>query len=431
MNIKNRVCKNKCIKFKATRPRSGGRYAAGQFRCKTCDIYLTVEGIDRNSCKCCNMRVRSKPRNRLCKEKYHNKVLNAQEPWISTNDVNNIKESKNKKNINESIDYKKTTPIYKEITKSAKTYYELKEFLESIIKPQTNYPLVMLKELLEYGTLHQGEIAESLAYFNNKDTTDINNIQYYSNVPVYDFLLKHKLVISDKGYYFPYFTLNVKLEKFQRIELIDYLTNTIVIYNKEHRIPENEFTNSNNMDNIKWSDINVKNSLMTHKIKNLVKKMSTSQTNSFWIWSVTPENWEIVKSKNVWGSRIPKERIGNKVKAGDQVAFYVIGSNSFKGIFEFVGEWYDSPGKTWNDDLEPDGSLRYKTQIKLKSIQLGSVKVSELYDKIKLFIGKPQNIRNLLLQGGSGYPSNNSRPLLESDFEIIKKYLTQNPMDDD
>lgn len=422
----NRLCKGKCIQFKARKPPTGGRYEAGQYRCQTCEIYLTIQGVDGNSCRCCNFRIRSKPRNSFYKEQYHEKVRNAQDPWILTNENGNIEES-TKENKNDDLETgKKSTPIYEEIDESVKTYYEFKEFLKSTPRPQVNYQFVMLKELLEYGELHKGEIAESLAYFNNKNTIDEDVVKSYFTVPVFGVLLNHEFVIeSDGPLRLPYYSLNVKLEYFERIELIDYLSNAIIQYNEEHNIPENEYLSANNMGNIDWSLSNFTRKSKVEKIKNFVKKIHPISTN-YWIWSITPDNWEIVKSHNVYGSRIPKERIGLKVKSGDQVAFYVIGSNCFKGIFEFVGEWYDSPGKTCDDDLEPDGSLRYKSQIKLKSIQLGSVNVPDLYEKIELFIGKPQNIRNLLLQDSNGYPSNNSRPLLKEDFETIKQDLTQN-----
>ncbi len=424
MNNPNRLCKGNCVQFKAKKPVTGGRYEAGQYRCQTCMIYLTENGTDGHSCKCCNMRVRSKPRNSLYKEKYNDKVRNAQDPWIASNE-NDAKQIKENTTTN-SEDKKKSTPIYEEVDESVKTYYEFKEFLSSI-KLQANYQLVMLKELLEYGELHKGEIAESLAYFNNKDSTDINTLKYYFDVPVYDELLKHEIVIEDEGVLdIPYYALNVNLKEFQKIELSDYLSNELIKYNQEHGIPENQYPHANNMNNIYWSNSNIKNKSSVQKIMSFVKKIHPVSPNSSWIWSVTQDNWEIVKSQNIWGSRIPKERIGLKIKSGDQVAFYVIGTNCFKGIFEFVEKWNDSPGKTWRDDLESDGSLRYKSQIKLKPIQLGSVNVSDLYEKMILFIGKPQNIRNLLLQGGSGYPSNNNRPLLEEDFEIIKQQLFQN-----
>ena len=274
VNNTNRICKGKCIQFKARKPLTCGRYEAGQYRCQTCEIYLTVQGIDGNFCRCCNFRVRSKPRNSLYKEKFNEKVRNAKDPWISTDEVGNIKEDTKENEIEDHDDGKKHTPIYEEIDELVKTYYEFKEFLESKIKPQSNYQYVMLKELLEYGELHKGEIAESLAYFNNKNTFDEDVLKYYFDVPVYGVLLNHEFITESNGPLpLPYYTLNVKLEDFQRIELIDYLLNTIVQYNEEHNIPENEFPNANNMGNIEWTRSNIIKKSKIQKFKNFVKKI--------------------------------------------------------------------------------------------------------------------------------------------------------------
>jgi len=60
------TCKEICIKYKATRPHSGGRYSSGQKRCQICDIFLKWEGL---LCTCCRYRLRIKPRNRHWKAK--------------------------------------------------------------------------------------------------------------------------------------------------------------------------------------------------------------------------------------------------------------------------------------------------------------------------------------------------------------------------
>ncbi len=60
------VCKGVCPRYKAQKPRSGGRYEAGQKRCQVCEIYLEWEGI---WCPCCTYRLRSNPRNRKYKER--------------------------------------------------------------------------------------------------------------------------------------------------------------------------------------------------------------------------------------------------------------------------------------------------------------------------------------------------------------------------
>ena len=114
----------------------------------------------------------------------------------------------------------------------------------------------MLHELLSYGKLHKGEIAESLAYFNNKNTTVIDEVKYYFDVPVYDVLVNHGFVNKNDPLRFqvslPYYSLNVKLEEMQRVRLLEFLSNQIIKYNQEHNIPENKFPDSNNMENFNW-----------------------------------------------------------------------------------------------------------------------------------------------------------------------------------
>ena len=66
------LCNGLCIKYKAKKS-IFGRYSSGQFRCQTCEIYIKIEGTKDEKglfCKCCNYRVRGKPRNKTYKEKY-------------------------------------------------------------------------------------------------------------------------------------------------------------------------------------------------------------------------------------------------------------------------------------------------------------------------------------------------------------------------
>jgi hypothetical protein len=75
------LCNGTCIKFKATKPVTGGRYENGQARCQTCEIWTNYRGAKlkngepatENSlgwyCVCCNIRLRQKPRNKKYKEK--------------------------------------------------------------------------------------------------------------------------------------------------------------------------------------------------------------------------------------------------------------------------------------------------------------------------------------------------------------------------
>ena len=58
------VCKGVCPRHKAVKPTIGGRYANGQRRCQTCEMWLAWEGL---WCPCCGYRLRTKPRNKKYK----------------------------------------------------------------------------------------------------------------------------------------------------------------------------------------------------------------------------------------------------------------------------------------------------------------------------------------------------------------------------
>lgn len=60
------TCNRTCSKYIATKPRTGGRYGAGQKRCQICEEYLQYEGL---FCPCCGYRLRTKPRNGFNKAK--------------------------------------------------------------------------------------------------------------------------------------------------------------------------------------------------------------------------------------------------------------------------------------------------------------------------------------------------------------------------
>jgi len=54
-------CTGRCKALKASKPVTGGRYAAGQKRCDTCHgIFILTDKI---KCPCCDIRLRYKPRN--------------------------------------------------------------------------------------------------------------------------------------------------------------------------------------------------------------------------------------------------------------------------------------------------------------------------------------------------------------------------------
>lgn len=61
------ICNGSCEKYRAPRLPGKGRYADGQKRCNSCEIYIQWDGF---WCPCCNKRLRLSPRNSKNKEKF-------------------------------------------------------------------------------------------------------------------------------------------------------------------------------------------------------------------------------------------------------------------------------------------------------------------------------------------------------------------------
>lgn len=83
---------------------------------------------------------------------------------------------------NEEIEYvqKKETPSFVQPKRSdKKTFDQLIHFIENEMYLQANYQLVMLKVLAGQKKTHKAEIAEELAYYNNKNTSDVNVIKKF------------------------------------------------------------------------------------------------------------------------------------------------------------------------------------------------------------------------------------------------------------
>jgi predicted RNA-binding protein len=387
--FQNRTCKGICRNFVASKPPGQrDRYANGQVRCTGCMVFLSQKGVVTSEsgkwlCKCCHMPVRTRPRHGDRKRVYLEKTQNQAPNNLETID------SVDEDDIETVEEYtKKSTPVFQEST-NQKTYYDLRNFIENEIQLQANYQLVMLKILVSNKDADKGEIAESLAYFNNKDNSNLDEVKKYLRVPVYDVLVKRGFVKENrKPNGRKIYELNVNLTQYQQIELNEILEKKIEKWNNEHAIPENQF-DSNGIDWFEHGDLLVEPNV--------------------WIWPVTEENWKIVQQKNIWGSKVPVKQIQNKLLKDDMIIFYIIGTKEFRGIYRISGRWYDSTDKVWADELRSN-EIIYNSRVNLEPVKLGTAKIENLKDLL-IFEGKDQNLLNLTLKGIAGYPANNAKPI--------------------
>jgi len=223
-------CKGICEQYKAMKPTSGGRYASGQVRCQVCEIYLIPDGAKDGKCRCCNYNIRSKPRNKLYKEKYH--------------DAPKIKPGRPNRKVENRSNTKKSTPIFKK--KSGKNYIELKDFIEKEIRPQANYQFVMLKCLISKPATRK-EISKQLAHFNNKNPEDSEQVKKFYDVSVFKVLVDSEFVKStdlastaNNGYQMVSgYELAVNFESnLEKVRIDEILQEKITKWNNENGISE-------------------------------------------------------------------------------------------------------------------------------------------------------------------------------------------------
>lgn len=135
---------------------------------------------------------------------------------------------------------------------------------------------------------------------------------------------------------------------------------------------------------------------------------------NYWVWSVTPENWEIVIDKNIWA--VSNELKTKKISKGDFIIFYVKGSGTFQGSFKVITDWYRSTELIWPDEIQ-ENEKKYPFQCGLEQLSRGDSVFNELIPLLSFV--KNKTIPQLALRGTVSGPSNNGQSITESDYSII------------
>ena len=141
---------------------------------------------------------------------------------------------------------------------------------------------------------------------------------------------------------------------------------------------------------------------------------------SYWIFSVTPENWDIARREQIWAVRT--ERIAQKVRKGDFVVLYVTGLGSFCNILAIVDDWKLAEQAKWTDEVS-EGRIKYPYQTKATIIMGGLAKAKELILKLN-FVKNKQRWGAFFI----GAPANFKRPISESDYQLIYETMKANPL---
>lgn len=167
----------------------------------------------------------------------------------------------------------------------------------------------------------------------------------------------------------------------------------------------------------------------------------------YWIYSVDPPNWDIVKRDSLWASKADLDKIKKMISHGDKVIFYLKDDKKnkikggFVGAFNFASDWYKIDTTKEGEWIQkkfqsrwPNSSQKFLSEIKLELLRLGNVS-RDIVEKLEIF--KPwlakipksmgtderkkriSSYKRLILQGSQGHPANSKTPIPESDFNMI------------
>ena len=97
-----------------------------------------------------------------------------------------------------------------------------------------------------------------------------------------------------------------------------------------------------------------------------------------WLCVVTPENYEIVAKKKIWGVEDRHRKTMEKVKKGEKLAFYIVGEKKIKDIYEATSEPYREEKQIFKNGTYPN-------RIKIKKIKEGEIEIDKIRDKMQIF----------------------------------------------
>lgn len=300
----------------------------------------------------------------------------------------------------------------------------LLDYIESDIGLGTNHELVILRHLLRRGSAHHGELAEELARHNGLNDSDINDVQKFVGVTELRGLERLGFVASRVAGGRPASEWALELGAHDAAAAMEALIAKLGDYQQKHGLPAAPKRGRG----IDWR-------LHADKLPTRPEPPKPDSGNptpdgtpgldltsgNSWIWSVNEENFKIMQDNHVWASKAVLEKIQSRIKSGDLVAFYLIGNAGFVAVYEFVGNWYRSPGPMWSDESR---QTRHKSQIRVKKVKEGFAPMAMLESKLSIFQDKSSNRHQLKLRSGDGYPGNNGKPIPPTDMRIILSALS-------
>ena len=134
---------------------------------------------------------------------------------------------------------------------------------------------------------------------------------------------------------------------------------------------------------------------------------------NYWFLVTHPDNFEIMKAKNIAAMKAKRRSFAQKVQVGDKVVFYLTKIGKFGGVAEFKSKFREEKSKIFPEEKENEvHPWRFDVKFEVKLYEDGYVPAEEFKDKLKYLKKWPSKYWKLGFQG-------NVHEIPKEDYETL------------
>lgn len=137
----------------------------------------------------------------------------------------------------------------------------------------------------------------------------------------------------------------------------------------------------------------------------------------FWLLVTHPDNFEIMKAKNMAAMKAKRKSFAEAVEVGDKVVFYLTKIGKFGGVAEFTSKTKEDKTKIFTEEKPGETHpWRFSIKFEVKLEEKDYVPSEDFKDKLAYLKKWPAKYWKLGFQG-------NIHEIPEADYLILKKGL--------
>lgn len=139
---------------------------------------------------------------------------------------------------------------------------------------------------------------------------------------------------------------------------------------------------------------------------------------NYWLLVTHPDNFEIMKSKNITAMKAKRKSCAERVEIGDKVVFYLTKIGKFGGAAEFKSKVRSEKTKVFTEEKPGETHpWRFDVKFEVKLDEKDYIPAENFKDKLKYLKKWPTKYWKLGFQG-------NVHEIGKEDYETVKKGIS-------